>query len=380
MHRHLVRHCILLALPTIALVGFGVSFLLFSVPRISASERARVEEESRDFAERMKDGTVAPEIVWEYGRGVVDIDGAPAPDWAPGRFPPTMAWKDWNSHGAKRKAEMWGVADDVLYVWVRDGRRVYLARSPVEEIDYAFWSWLLVPVLLASLVVATASALSSLVSYAKSRDDFLAAAAHDLTTPLVGMRYLIGKDDAEAGNLNERMIRLVGNIRDFLSLGGRRKVPERKRFRIGDAFDAAYRLFAADYEEEASGPVSVSGDASLMACADRELVERILWNVLGNDLKYAAPYGPVSARFRADGGFVVVELADEGQGMTPGQMKRAFDRYWRAKTVIESGKGGFGIGLCTSREYARSMGGDLTVCPNTPRGCVFALRLPANMV
>ena len=66
--------------------------------------------------------------------------------------------------------------------------------------------------------------------------------------------------------------------------------------------------------------------------------------------------------------------------MTPRQMRRAFDRYWRAKTVLESGKGGFGIGLCTSREYARAMGGDLTVGSNAPKGCVFTLRLPMNMV
>ena len=123
MHRRLLRHCVLLALPTVALVGFGTYFLLFSVPRISASEHARVEGECRDFAERLKDGEVAPEMTWEYGRGIVD-DGN-APEWAAARFPATMAWKDWNSHGVKRKAEMWGVEDDVGYVWVRSGRLVF---------------------------------------------------------------------------------------------------------------------------------------------------------------------------------------------------------------------------------------------------------------
>ena len=63
--------------------------------------------------------------------------------------------------------------------------------------------------------------------------------------------------------------------------------------------------------------------------------------------------------------------------MTPRQMRRAFDRYYRAKTVLESGKGGFGIGLCTSREFARAMGGDLSVRANSPHGCVFTLSLPS---
>ena len=72
-----------------------------------------------------------------------------------------------------------------------------------------------------------------------------------------------------------------------------------------------------------------------------------------------------------------MELIDEGKGMTPYEMKRAFDRYYRAKTVLESGKGGFGIGLCNAREAARAMGGDLTVRANEPTGCVFTLTLPA---
>ena len=103
---------------------------------------------------------------------------------------------------------------------------------------------------------------------------------------------------------------------------------------------------------------------------------QILWNLFGNDLKYAAPHGPVSVRIRRDGRFALVEFADAGPGMTRREMRRAFDRYYRAKSVMESGRGGFGIGLCTSREFARAMGGDITVAANGASGCVFAFRLP----
>jgi len=44
--------------------------------------------------------------------------------------------------------------------------------------------------------------------------------------------------------------------------------------------------------------------------------------------------------------------------------------------VLQSGKGGFGIGLCTAREFAEEMGGSLSVRSNSPRGCVFTLKLP----
>jgi signal transduction histidine kinase len=63
--------------------------------------------------------------------------------------------------------------------------------------------------------------------------------------------------------------------------------------------------------------------------------------------------------------------------MTKRQMKKAIDRDYRSRTVLESGKRGFGIGLCTAKEFAVAMGGTLSVGTNSPKGCVFTLELPA---
>ena len=233
------------------------------------------------------------------------------------------------------------------------------------------------------LVGVTIVGIRYFVRYVKSRDDFLAATAHDLTTPLVGMRMMIGRADDEAKRLNERMLLIVNNLKDFLNLGGKRRKPDLKPVDIVALTKEAYQLFAADYAASEGGEVEfceggpVREDAdSAVVMADETMTLQILWNLFGNDLKYAAPYGKVAVRFVAEGNFIMVEFADEGQGMSPRQMKKAFDRYYRAKTVLESGKGGFGIGLCTAREFARQMGGDLTVHANVPRGCVFTLSLP----
>jgi signal transduction histidine kinase len=193
------------------------------------------------------------------------------------------------------------------------------------------------------------------------------------------MRYLIGRSDDDARQLNERLLRLVTNIKDFLKLGGRRVAPQISLFPAGRAFAEAYRIFAADYEDERSGPVRVEGDPALPVAADETLVVQILWNLLGNELKYAAPYGRVTVSFRREGAAVLVDFIDEGPGMTRRQRRKAFDRYYRAQTALVSGKGGFGIGLCTAREFARRMGGDLTVAAGVPKGCVFTLRLRAGL-
>lgn len=364
-----------MVLPTAALVAFGVWFLASNVSQIVANEHARIEFEARRVVDEMKRGERAASFVWEYGVGVVEG----GEQWGR-RFSAQMKWKDWEALALRKGPSMWGLkrrrGDDAAVVWVRDGRRVQAALVDLPETDFAMLFWLCGPLVLLTIVATTIAAVANVYSYAKSRDDFIAAAAHDLTTPLVGMRYMIGKNDDDAKNLNERMIRLVGNIREFLSAGGRRKQPRKEVFCIGRAFDAAYSIFAADYAEEASGEVRIVGEKGIEVCADEELVTQILWNLLGNDLKYAAPFGAVTVRFERCGDVAKVSFEDEGQGMTRRQMRHAFDRYWRAKTVLESGKGGFGIGLCTSRDFARSMGGDLSVKANSPKGCIFSLTLP----
>ena len=355
--RRFLFNCVLICLPAVALCAAGIYFLVFEVPRIRTNERARTTREYRRLAE---DLAAQPEVGHSH----------------PSR---PVGWRQTGriSFGGKNLA--WGhvPSGDGRLVWVDDGERTRaIATDAVGFPAIGAWLTGAIAVVLVLFAVLTACCLRFFILFARERDDFLAATAHDLTTPLVGMRYMIGRDDDEVRRINERLLRLVENITDFLKCGGRRSAPRSEAFRIGDAYAEAYRLFAADYAEEVSGPVTVSGDPSLAVCADEMLVVQILWNLLGNDLKYAAPHGRVCVNFSATDDFVIVALADEGQGMSRRQMRRAFERYYRARTVLVSGKGGFGIGLCTAREFARAMGGELTVSPNKPTGCVFTLSLP----
>ncbi len=344
-----------LCLPTVAVVAFGVYFLLVQVPTIVKNERQRVRTVYREAADELR---AAP----EKGAPIVRGKG---PNWV---------------KEMRMSPGYWGMvpSDGEVLVWYAEGDK-FIGRvvETEREIDYFHIFWYGVPIFLFVLCGMTFIGVKYFVDYVRSRDDFLAATAHDLTTPLVGMRYSIGRDDGEAKMLNERLIRLVENIKDFMKLGGRRPAPKRESFDIVKAYNEAYAIFRDDYRDlldDEDVPVEDEGVPPVVG--DETMTVQILWNLLGNDLKYAAPYGAVKVRIFADGKFVKVEFSDEGQGMTPRQMRRAFDRYYRAKTVLEAGKGGFGIGLCTAREFAEAMGGGLTVRSNSPRGCIFTLALP----
>ncbi len=372
-----VRSVVALSLPTVVVVALGIRFLLVDVPVIVREEKARVHSATERAAKAMRDDPSQADFAWERGRGIV----SGAAEF--GEYPADMSWKDWNPESGTKRRDMWGwrAADGGRLVWARgvgerDGETVYARWTNIEERDYALTFYLFVPVFLLVLVVITFLGAKFFIDYVRSRDDFLAATAHDLSTPLVGMRGAIGRSDADAKVLVERMLRLVENLKAFLRLGGRRPAPAKEVFDVVEAVREAYALFAADYAEEASGEVAFEGEGRVLVEADRTAVVQIAWNLLGNDLKYAAPFGKVTVGFSLDGGMARVEFADEGPGMAAYEMRRAFDRYYRAKTVLESGKGGFGIGLCNARESAAAMGGSLSVRANVPHGCVFTLLLP----
>jgi len=193
------------------------------------------------------------------------------------------------------------------------------------------------------------------------------------------MRYMVGRDAEAERQLVERMLRLVANLKDFLKLGGKRPAPKSERVDLKAAYEEAYGLFRDDYRDLFDGAdIAVTGREGLPDVrGDATMLVQVLWNLLANDLKYAAPYGRVSVAFSSRDGQVFAAFRDEGPGMTPRQRRHAFDRYYRAEPALAAGKGGFGIGLCTAREFVRAMGGDLTVAANGPKGCVFTMRLSA---
>ena len=342
---------VLISLPAMMLVVAVAYFLFDKVPEFERNERRRIQQEYRALAVEAKDS----------GKGEAF---------------------DFAASGLKRGTfriakEPWGYGRD--FVWYfEDGKAYRLRVEPIEGFNFRMLFYPIGVVVSLLFMAMTVFGVRYFWKFVKSRDDFLAATAHDLTTPLVGMRMMIGRDDDEAKRLNERMLLIVNNLKDFLKLGGKRRKPDLKPVDIVSLCREAYRLFAADYEDSEGGEVKFAAEDVLEVCADETMTLQILWNLFGNDLKYAAPYGKVTVGFAQKGGFVRVEFADEGQGMSPQQMKKAFDRYYRAKTVLQSGRGGFGIGLCTAREFARAMGGDLTVRANVPKGCIFTLSLPVR--
>ena len=101
------------------------------------------------------------------------------------------------------------------------------------------------------------------------------------------------------------------------------------------------------------------------------LVEVALANLLRNAARYA-PGAPVTVCVQADGEFVTFVVDDEGPGLNPAELERAFERFVR---LGDRATPGAGLGLALARGIARRHGGDVWLEARPGGGLRAVLRL-----
>jgi two-component system sensor histidine kinase MtrB len=108
---------------------------------------------------------------------------------------------------------------------------------------------------------------------------------------------------------------------------------------------------------------------------DPRRVRRVVRNLLGNAIEHGEGR-PIVVTVDSDQQAVALGVRDYGLGMTPGDVERVFDRFWRADPARTRTIGGTGLGLSIALGDARLHGGELAVWSELGRGSNFVLTLP----
>lgn len=112
-------------------------------------------------------------------------------------------------------------------------------------------------------------------------------------------------------------------------------------------------------------PVRLNGSGSQLA--------RVLGNLLDNAQRHAT--STVSVTLRTEGPTAVLEVADDGPGVSPEDRERIFERFVRLDDARSRDEGGAGLGLAIARDVIRSHGGDITVRDAAGGGALFEVRV-----
>lgn len=116
-------------------------------------------------------------------------------------------------------------------------------------------------------------------------------------------------------------------------------------------------------------------EETLPAVAEFRRVLQVLLNLIGNAIRYTPEGSQIHVGLERTGDRARIIIADQGQGLSPTDQARVFEKFER---LGRSGDGGSGLGLYISRRLARAMGGDLRVESELGQGARFILEVPAG--
>ncbi|WP_449439900.1 sensor histidine kinase [Pedobacter steynii] len=107
-------------------------------------------------------------------------------------------------------------------------------------------------------------------------------------------------------------------------------------------------------------------------------LSNVIYNLVDNANKYSGEIPKIDISTRNTGKNLIIEVADEGIGMTKDQTKRIFDQFYRVPTGNLHDVKGFGLGLNYVQDIINQMGGTIKVHSEKDKGTVFEISLPLN--
>ncbi|MFC0133331.1 ATP-binding protein [Massilia eurypsychrophila] len=240
-----------------------------------------------------------------------------------------------------------------------------------------------VPVELAPVVAAFDDLLAKLQAGASAQHDFLANVAHQLRTPLAGVKlqleWLAARHGADADSVhsirlmllsNERMIRQTNQL---LALA--RAEPshfEKTRLEPLDLAALVEESIQHFVDLAVKNRIDLGFElAPVPIAGDRFLLRDLIDNLVDNALRYTPAQGTVTVSCYRDGKYGVLAVEDSGPGIALSQRERVFNRFVR----LDDSTTGSGLGLAIVRDIALAHGASIAIDSRAAgEGAIFSVR------
>jgi signal transduction histidine kinase/ActR/RegA family two-component response regulator len=226
----------------------------------------------------------------------------------------------------------------------------------------------------------------------RAKSDFLANMSHELRTPL---NAVIGFSDIlrlrrETDGLNEQqteavdqihtaghhLLALIEEVLDFAKIESGKVSVSIEAIDAQAVAEGLMGSFQLTADRAEIGLTLAPGADQVAVRADHLRLKQALSNLISNAIKYNRPRGSVDVSVEAQGGRVLLRVADTGLGIPAGRLAdlfEPFERLGRENTGIE----GAGLGLALTRRLVEAMGGALRVESTEGVGSTFTIDLPA---
>lgn len=222
------------------------------------------------------------------------------------------------------------------------------------------------------------------------KSDFISTAAHQLRTPLTGIRWALQALEKQELSADQKLlvgdavkkskdlVAIVGTLLDISSIeSGKHKYSFEKVDLAALAGEVTQDFITLASERKVLLTFGEVPSGYQPVRADREQVKWILNNLIENAIRYTPSGGSVQVMFASLPNRSQVLVRDTGIGIGQEDRNNIFERFYRAGNAIAKENQGNGLGLYISRTIATDHGGDLNFSTNTEGpGTTFTLSLP----
>lgn len=220
--------------------------------------------------------------------------------------------------------------------------------------------------------------------------DFLAMAAHELSTPLttiIGYADLLAGDNApdlssevqlESLNyIHDKANALSRIVDDLLDISRIESGSELSIKKLPFNLCQSLALMVKSYKELHTGHSILIEQSELNTevFADPVRIGQALENIMSNAVKYTPTGGQICVSSTLDENFHSIEISDNGIGMTPDQLENVFDKFYRAD-ASNTAKPGIGLGMSITKHIIEGHGGTISIQSEPGQGTKVTFYLP----
>jgi PAS domain S-box-containing protein len=235
-----------------------------------------------------------------------------------------------------------------------------------------------------------ARALAELRQVDRQKDEFLAMLSHELRNPMapiltaVEILRLAPKDaetSAHARAVIERQVlhmkRLLDDLLDVSRVSQGKIALRRELLDLETVLHRAVEVSQPLMTEKGQRLSVTRASTSVLVDADPARLVQVFGNLLNNAAKYSEPGGAIAVSMAVEDREAVVRVRDQGVGMTPDLIERAFDLFAQDTRSLDRAQGGIGIGLTMVRNLVKLHGGSVQAFSDgAGLGCEIVVRLP----
>lgn len=226
------------------------------------------------------------------------------------------------------------------------------------------------------------------------RKEFLQNLSHELKTPIFAIQgYVdtllngalenteVNKKFLQSTSRNvDRLVNLVDDLDEITKLEMGEQLLYQDNFIIQELLKEVYESLSIKADEKEIKCLIKKGcEVPLTVYADKEKIRQVLINLVDNAIKYGKQNGVIESSFyKVDGARVLIEISDDGSGISEEHLNRIFERFYRTDLARSRKVGGSGLGLSICKHIIEAHGQSIHVRSKIDVGSTFGFTLQSR--